>query len=77
MDEIMACGIDKKNTLMVTSPKCGGKMEEVKHSRMKCAACGFEIRKDVAAVLNVEKRAREVLGNPLFPHSALKEAQPI
>jgi len=49
-------------------PKCGGKMEEVGHRRMRCAACGFEAGRDVVAVLNIEKRARDKLGNPLFPH---------
>jgi len=49
-----------------TYPKCGGKMAEVGHRRMKCMACGFEAGRDVVAVLNIEKRAREKLGTPAF-----------
>jgi len=49
-----------------TCPKCGGKMEEVRPRRMKCVACGFEAGRDIVAVLNIEKRARNKLGNPTF-----------
>jgi len=39
---------------------------------MKCVKCGFEAGRDVVAVLNIEKRAREKLGNPTFsPLAAL------
>jgi len=41
-------------------------MEEVGHRRMRCATCGFEAGRDIVAVLNIEKRAREKLGNPAF-----------
>jgi len=41
-------------------------MEEVGHRRMKCATCGFEAGRDVVAILNIEKRAHNKLGNPTF-----------
>jgi len=49
-----------------TCPKCGRKMEEVKHRHMKCTACGFKAGRDVVAVLNIERKARERLGTPTF-----------
>jgi len=49
-----------------TCPKCGRKMEEVRHRRMRCIKCGFEAGRDVVAVLNIERRARERLSNPAF-----------
>jgi len=33
---------------------------------MRCTVCGFEAGRDVVAVLNIERRACEVLGNPAF-----------
>jgi len=57
--------VDPRGT-STTCPKCGGKMEEVGHRRMKCAVCGFEAGRDVVAVLNIEKRARDKLGTPTF-----------
>jgi len=47
-------------------PKSSKKMEEVVHRRMRCTVCGFEAGRDVVAVLNIEKRARDKLGNPTF-----------
>jgi len=41
-------------------------MAEIGHRRVKCMVCGFEAGRDVVAVLNIEKRARSVLGNPTF-----------
>jgi len=49
-----------------TCPKCGGKMEEIGHRRVRCTVCGFEAGRDVVAVLNIEKRARDKLGHPTF-----------
>jgi len=46
--------------------KCGAKMREVGHRRMRCTVCGFEAGRDIAAILNIEKRARNKLGNPTF-----------
>jgi len=57
--------VDPRGT-STTCPKCGGKMAEAGHRRMKCTACGFEEDRDVVAVLSIEKRARERLGNPTF-----------
>jgi len=57
--------VDPRGT-STTCPKCGGKMEEVEHRRMKCTVCGFEAGRDVVAILNIEKRARNKLGNPSF-----------
>jgi len=54
-----------------TCPKCGGKMEEVAHRRMRCTVCGFEEGRDVVAILNIDKRARERLGTPAFSPLAL------
>ena len=59
--------VDPRGT-STTCLKCGGKMAEVGHRRMKCAACGFEEDRDIVAILNIEKKARERLGNPTFPH---------
>jgi len=57
--------VDPRGT-STTCPKCGGKMAEVGHRRMRCTVCGFEEDRDVVAVLNIEKRARNKLGNPTF-----------
>jgi len=57
--------VDPRGT-STTCPKCGAKMTEVGHRRMKCVKCGFEAWRDVVAVLNIEKRARSMLGNPSF-----------
>jgi len=62
---VVVVEVDPKGT-STTCPKCNGKMEEVKHRHMKCTACGFEAGRDVVAVLNIEKRAREKLGSPTF-----------
>jgi len=62
---VMVIEVDPKGT-STTCPKCGGEMEEVGHRRMKCATCGFEAGRDVVAVLNIERKARSVLGNPAF-----------
>jgi len=57
--------VDPRGT-STTCPKCGGKMEEVGHRRMKCVKCGFEAGRDIVAILNIEKKARERLGTPTF-----------
>jgi len=38
---------------------------------MRCTVCGFEAGRDVVAVLNIEKRARDKLGNPAFSPLAI------
>jgi len=62
---VVVVEVDPRGT-STTCPKCGGKMAEVGHRRMRCTACGFEEDRDVVAVLNIEKRARNKLGNPTF-----------
>jgi len=62
---VMVVEVDPRDT-STTCPKCGAKMTEVRHRRMRCTACGFEEDRDVVAILNIEKRARDKLGNPTF-----------
>jgi len=62
---VVVVEVDPRGT-STTCPKCGGKMEEVGHRRMRCTVCGFEAGRDVVAILNIEKRARDKLGNPAF-----------
>jgi len=62
---VVVVEVDPRGT-STTCPKCGGKMKEVEYRRVKCTACGFEAGRDVVAILNIEKRARERLGNPAF-----------
>jgi len=61
--------VDPKGT-STTCPRCGGKMEEVGHRRMRCTACGFEADRDVVAVLNIERRALSQMGGPLAAPTA-------
>jgi len=67
---VMVVEVDPRGT-STTCPNCGGKIEEVKHRRMKCPVCNFEAGRDVVTVLNIERKAREKLGNPTFPPLAL------
>jgi len=62
---VMLIEVDPRGT-STTCPKCDGKMEEMGHRRMKCATCGFEAGRDVVAVLNIERKARERLSTPTF-----------
>jgi len=62
---VMLVEVNPRGT-STTCPKCGGKMEEVGHRHMKCTACGFEAGRDIVAIYNIEKRARERLSNPTF-----------
>jgi len=62
---VVVVEVDPRGT-STTCPKCGGKMEEVGHRRMKCVKCGFEAGRDMVAILNIEKKARSMLGNPTF-----------
>jgi len=57
--------VDPRGT-STTCPKCGAKMIEVERRRVRCTACGFEAGRDIVAVFNIEKRARNKLGNPAF-----------
>jgi len=62
---VIVVEVNPKGT-STTCPKCGGKMAEVEHRRMRCTACRFEEDRDIVAILNIEKRARNKLGNPAF-----------
>jgi len=62
---VVVVEVDPRDTSTMC-PKCGGKMEEVGYRRMRCTVCGFEAGRDIVAVLNIEKRAREKLSNPTF-----------
>jgi len=62
---VIVVEVDPRGT-STTCPKCGGEMEEVGHRRVRCTVCGFEAGRDVVAVLNIEKRARDKLGHPTF-----------
>jgi len=62
---VVVVEVDPRGT-STTCPKCGGKMEEVRHRRMKCVKCGFEAGRDIVAIYNIERRARNKLGNPAF-----------
>jgi len=57
--------VDPRGT-STTCPKCGAKVIEVERRRVRCTACGFEAGRDIVAVLNIEKKARDKLGNPTF-----------
>jgi len=62
---VVVVEVDPRGT-STTCPKCGGKMEEVRRRHMRCTVCGFEAGRDIVAILNIEKRARERLGTPAF-----------
>jgi len=62
---VVVVEVDPRGT-STTCPKCGAKLTEVGHRRVRCTVCGFEAGRDVVAVLNIEKRARERLGTPAF-----------
>jgi len=73
---VVVVEVDPRGT-STTCPKCGGKMTEVGHRRMKCTACSYEEDRDVVAILNIEKRGHERLGNPAFSPLALTLTQSI
>jgi len=49
--------IDPRGT-STTCPRCSHKLVEVRPRWMKCTKCGFKTDRDVAAVLNIEKKAQ-------------------
>jgi IS605 OrfB family transposase len=53
-----------------TCPRCGTKLVEVGHRRLKCPKCGFEADRDTIAVLNIEKRALSKMGGSLASPTA-------
>jgi len=62
---VVVVEVDPRGT-STTCPKCDAKMTEVGHRRVRCTVCGFEAGRDVVAVLNIERKARGVLGTPSF-----------
>jgi len=62
---VVVVEVDPRGT-STTCPKCNGRMTEVGHRRVRCTACGFETGRDIVAICNIEKRARERLSNPAF-----------
>jgi len=53
-----------------TCPRCGSRMVESGYRRMECPACGFEADRDMAAVLNIEKKALKQMGGSLATPTA-------
>ena len=53
-------------------PRCGSRLRENGRRRLKCPLCSLEDDRDRIAVLNIEKRALELLGlgGPLTAPSA-------
>jgi IS605 OrfB family transposase len=48
-----------------TCPKCGAKLVEVGHRRLKCPVCGLEEDRDTIAIMNLVKRAKTLLSSRL------------
>jgi putative transposase len=61
--------VDPKNTSS-TCPMCGSKLVENGYRRLRCSRCGFEANRDTIAVLNIEKRALEMMWGALAPLNA-------
>jgi len=61
--------VDPANTSS-TCPRCGAKLVEVGHRRLRCPHCGFEADRDSIAVLNIEKRALSKMGGFLASPTA-------
>jgi len=61
--------VDPKNT-STTCPRCNTKLNENGYRKMKCSRCGFEANRDTVAVLNIEKRALEMMGGSLTTPTA-------
>jgi len=53
-----------------TCPRCGTKLVEVGHRRLRCPRCGFEADRDTIAVLNIEGRALSQMGGTLASPTA-------
>ena len=54
----------------ITCPMCGSKLVENGYRRLRCPRCGFEADRDTIAVLNIEKRALEMMWGALAPLNA-------
>ena len=53
-----------------TCPRCGTKLVEVGHRRLRCPRCGLEADRDTVAVLNIERRALGKMGGSLATPTA-------
>jgi IS605 OrfB family transposase len=53
-----------------TCPRCGAKLVEVGHRRLRCPRCGLEADRDSIAVLNIEGRALSKMGGSLATPTA-------
>jgi len=53
-----------------TCPRCGTKLVEVGHRRLRCPKCGFEADRDAIAILNIERRALSKMGGTLTSPTA-------
>jgi IS605 OrfB family transposase len=53
-----------------TCPRCGTKLVEVGHRRLRCPRCGLEADRDTIAVLNIERRALSKMGGTLASPTA-------
>ena len=51
-------------------PRCGTKLVEVGHRRLRCPRCGLEADRDSIAVLNIERRALSQMGGTLASPTA-------
>jgi len=55
-----------------TCPRCGTKLVEVGHRRLRCPNCGLEADRDTIAILNIEGRALSQMGGTLTSPTALQ-----
>jgi transposase, IS605 OrfB family, central region len=53
-----------------TCPRCGTKLVEVGHRRLRCPRCGLEADRDSIAILNIERRALSKMGGTLATPTA-------
>jgi IS605 OrfB family transposase len=53
-----------------TCPRCGTKLVEVGHRRLRCPRCGLEADRDTIAILNIEGRALSKMGGSLATPTA-------
>jgi len=53
-----------------TCPRCGAKLVEVGHRRLRCPNCGLEADRDTIAILNIERRALSKMGGTLASPTA-------
>ena len=53
-----------------TCPRCGTKLVEAGHRRLRCPSCGLEADRDTIAILNIERRALSQMGGSLATPTA-------